>query len=172
MAISRRHEMPQQPIMFCEIFYVWGIDFLGPFPASNGYSYILLIVDYVSQCVEAIATTTNDAKVVMDFLKSNIFCRFVTKGFTSTTESCPLYSTSMGWCTELPLHTTFKQTAKLKCLIGKSRKLYKRWQILAERTGANSLRMCSRHIGQHIGLRWGCLLTELSSVKPTTYQLN
>ncbi|RDX80262.1 gag-pol, partial [Mucuna pruriens] len=76
MAITKRHEMPQQPILFCEVFYVWGIDFMGPFPVSNGYSYILLVVDYVSRWVEAIATKTNDSKVVVDFLKSNIFCRF------------------------------------------------------------------------------------------------
>ncbi|RDX74710.1 gag-pol, partial [Mucuna pruriens] len=49
---------------------------MGPFPISNGYSYILMAVDYVSRWVEAIATRTNDAKVVMDFLKSNIFYRF------------------------------------------------------------------------------------------------
>ncbi|RDX81917.1 gag-pol, partial [Mucuna pruriens] len=49
---------------------------MGPFPVSNGYSYILLAVDYVSRWVEAIATRTNDARVVVDFLKSNIFCRF------------------------------------------------------------------------------------------------
>ncbi|RDY08167.1 putative mitochondrial protein, partial [Mucuna pruriens] len=69
MAMNRRHEMPQQPIQFCEIFDVWGIDFMGPFPVSNGYSYILLAVDYVSRWVEAIATKTNDAKIVVDFLK-------------------------------------------------------------------------------------------------------
>ncbi|RDX65592.1 Pro-Pol polyprotein, partial [Mucuna pruriens] len=73
---NKKHEMPQQTILFCEVFDVWGIDFMGPFPISNGYSYILLVVDYVSKWVEAIATKTNDAKVVMDFLKSNIFCRF------------------------------------------------------------------------------------------------
>ncbi|RDY02607.1 pol, partial [Mucuna pruriens] len=44
--------MPQQPILFCEVFDVWGIDFMGPFPVSNGYSYILLVVDYVSRWVE------------------------------------------------------------------------------------------------------------------------
>ncbi|RDX79278.1 Gag-Pol polyprotein, partial [Mucuna pruriens] len=76
VAISRRHEMPQQPILFCEVFDGWGINFMGPFRVSNGYSYILLAVDYVSRWVEAIATKTNDAKVVVDFLKSNIFCRF------------------------------------------------------------------------------------------------
>ncbi|RDY04564.1 hypothetical protein CR513_11707, partial [Mucuna pruriens] len=48
MTISQRHEMPQQPILFYEVFDVWGIDFMGPFPVSNGYSYILLVIDYVS----------------------------------------------------------------------------------------------------------------------------
>ncbi|RDX77900.1 gag-pol, partial [Mucuna pruriens] len=75
MTIRRRHEMPQQPILFCEVFDVWGIDFMGPFPVSNGHSYILLAVDYVSRWVETIATKSNDAKVVVDFLKSNIFYR-------------------------------------------------------------------------------------------------
>ncbi|RDX67293.1 gag-pol, partial [Mucuna pruriens] len=45
---------------------------MGPFSVSNGYSYILLAVDYVSRWVEAIATKTNDAKVVMDFLKFGV----------------------------------------------------------------------------------------------------
>ncbi|RDY08812.1 Tf2-11, partial [Mucuna pruriens] len=74
--MSRRHEMPQHPILFCEVFDVWGIDFMGPFPVSNGYSYILLAVDYMSRWVEAVATKTNDAKVVVNFLKSNIFYKF------------------------------------------------------------------------------------------------
>ncbi|RDX79159.1 pol, partial [Mucuna pruriens] len=62
--------------MKCPIFDAWGIDFIGPFPVSNAYSNILLVVDYVSRWVEAITTKTNDAKVVVDFLKSNIFCWF------------------------------------------------------------------------------------------------
>jgi len=68
--------MPQQHIIFCEIFYVWGIDFMGSFPVSHGFSYILLVVDYVSWCVEVKATKTNDSKDVVDFVRSNIFCRF------------------------------------------------------------------------------------------------
>ncbi|RDY10419.1 Gypsy retrotransposon integrase-like protein 1, partial [Mucuna pruriens] len=62
VAITRRHGMPQQPILFCKIFYVCGIDFMGPLLVSNDYLYILLVVDYVSRWVEAIATKTNDAK--------------------------------------------------------------------------------------------------------------
>ncbi|RDX90607.1 Pro-Pol polyprotein, partial [Mucuna pruriens] len=64
--------MPQQPVLICEIFDVWGIDFMGPFPISSGYSYILLVVDYISIWVEATATGTNDAKVVVDFLKFGV----------------------------------------------------------------------------------------------------
>ena len=68
--------MPQTPILFCEIFDVWGINFMGPFLVSFGYVYILLAVDYVSKCVEVKATQTDDSKVVTNFIKSNIFPRF------------------------------------------------------------------------------------------------
>ncbi|CAN6547832.1 unnamed protein product [Malus baccata var. baccata] len=66
----------QVPIFVVEIFDVWGIDFMGPFPSSFGFTFILLAVDYVSKWVEAKATRTNDSKVVADFVKTNIFSRF------------------------------------------------------------------------------------------------
>ena len=47
--ISRKHEMPLNGIFEVEIFDVWGIDFMGPFPSSLGYKYILVMVDYVSK---------------------------------------------------------------------------------------------------------------------------
>ncbi|XP_061351130.1 uncharacterized protein LOC133296198 [Gastrolobium bilobum] len=75
-SISRRHEMPRHPILLCEIFDVWGIDFMGPFPVSFGFTYILIAVDYVSKWVEAKATRTDDSVVDVDFVRSNIFCRF------------------------------------------------------------------------------------------------
>ncbi|XP_073046163.1 uncharacterized protein [Primulina eburnea] len=50
-------------------------DFMGPFPPSSGYSYILLAVDFVSKWVEAIATSTNDSHVVAKFVQKNIFTR-------------------------------------------------------------------------------------------------
>ena len=65
--------MPLTPILIIEIFDCWGIDFMGPFPPSYGYLYILLSVDYVSKWVEAIPTTTNDHKVVLKFIKEHIF---------------------------------------------------------------------------------------------------
>ena len=75
-SLSSKNQMPLNPILVCEIFDVWGIDFMGPFPSSSGFIYILLAVDYVSKWVEAKATRTNDSKVVIDFLKANIFSRF------------------------------------------------------------------------------------------------
>ena len=74
--IGRRNEMPLTNIIEIELFDVWGIDFMGPFPSSYGNKYILVGVDYVSKWVEAIALPTNDAKVVTKFLRKNIFARF------------------------------------------------------------------------------------------------
>ena len=70
--------MPLNYVLVCDIFDVWGIDFMRPFPKSNGNEYILVVVDYVSKWVEAAATPTNDAKIVLKFLKNNIFTRFGT----------------------------------------------------------------------------------------------
>nr|GFA85122.1 reverse transcriptase domain-containing protein [Tanacetum cinerariifolium] len=68
--ISQTNEMPQNYIQICEIFYVWGIDFMGPFPTSKGNKYILVAVDYLSKWVEAKALPMNDARVVVKILKS------------------------------------------------------------------------------------------------------
>ena len=51
-------------IIEVELFDLWGIDFMGPFPESGEYQYILLALEYVSRWVEAIPTKTNDSKFV------------------------------------------------------------------------------------------------------------
>nr|GEY76417.1 reverse transcriptase domain-containing protein [Tanacetum cinerariifolium] len=71
--ISQKDEMPQNAIQVCEIFDVWGIDFMGP--SSRGNKYILVAIDYFSKWVEAKALHTNDARVVVKILKS-LFARF------------------------------------------------------------------------------------------------
>nr|GEZ38450.1 reverse transcriptase domain-containing protein [Tanacetum cinerariifolium] len=75
--ISQRDEMPQNVIHVCEIFDVWGIDFMGPFPSLRGNRYMLVVVDYFSKWVEAKALPTNDARIVVKFFKS-LFARFRT----------------------------------------------------------------------------------------------
>ncbi|GJW15815.1 reverse transcriptase domain-containing protein, partial [Tanacetum coccineum] len=59
----------------CEVFDVWGLDFMGPFLQSRGNKYILVAIDYVSKWVEAQALHTNDTRVVVKFLRS-LFARF------------------------------------------------------------------------------------------------
>jgi hypothetical protein len=68
--ISRRDEMPLRKIQEVELFDVWGIDFMGPFPPSLGNKYILVVVDYVSKWIEAIVAPTNDTRVVIKLLKT------------------------------------------------------------------------------------------------------
>nr|GEU48068.1 reverse transcriptase domain-containing protein [Tanacetum cinerariifolium] len=50
--------------------YDMGIDFMGPFPSSRRKKYIPMAVDYLSKWVEAKALPTNDARVIVKFLKS------------------------------------------------------------------------------------------------------
>ncbi|CAN0843672.1 Transposon Tf2-9 polyprotein [Linum grandiflorum] len=73
--ISHLDEMPQNANIVCELFDVWGIDFMGPFPPSNGHKYILVAVDYVSKWAEAVALPTNDTRTVGKFLVK-LFSRF------------------------------------------------------------------------------------------------
>ena len=51
-------------------------------PYHNLFSFvhILVAVDYVSKWVKALATRTNDHKVVVKFVKEYIFCRYGTPG--------------------------------------------------------------------------------------------
>ena len=74
--INKRNEMPLQGILVVQIFYVWGIDFMGPLPPSFGNLYILLVVDYVSKWVETIACPINDVNTMVGFFQRNILSRF------------------------------------------------------------------------------------------------
>ena len=68
--------MPLNSILVVDLFDVWGIDFMGPFPSSFGYIYILVGVTYVSKWVEAMPCRVADHRVVLKFLKENIFSKF------------------------------------------------------------------------------------------------
>nr|GEW37442.1 reverse transcriptase domain-containing protein [Tanacetum cinerariifolium] len=70
--ISQRNEIPQNSIQVYEIFDVWGIDFMGPFPSSRGNKYILVAVDYLSKWVEVKVLPINDARVVYKFLNLSL----------------------------------------------------------------------------------------------------
>nr|GEZ02934.1 reverse transcriptase domain-containing protein [Tanacetum cinerariifolium] len=123
--ISQKDEMLHNFIQICEFFDVWGIDFIGPFLSSKRNKYILVAVDYLSKWVEAKALPTNDARVVVKFLKS-LFYRFGTpKAIISNrgTHFCNDQFSRVMESTELPIiylqHTTPKQAGRLKIFSGK-----------------------------------------------------
>ena len=79
--ISRRNEMPLNNILEIEVFDVWGVDFMGPFPSSYGNRYILLAVDYMSKWVEAIASSTNVRTWLLSSLRNTFFRDLAHRGY-------------------------------------------------------------------------------------------
>lgn len=67
--------MPLNITLKVEIFGVWEIDFMVPFPPSYKNTYIQVIVDYISKCMEVVGLPTKDAKVVVKFVKKHVFTR-------------------------------------------------------------------------------------------------
>ncbi|GJW38342.1 retrovirus-related pol polyprotein from transposon TNT 1-94 [Tanacetum coccineum] len=73
MEINTRNEQWKNPTS--SKYILTGIDFIGPFLKSHKFEYILVAVDYVSKWAETQALPTNDARVVITFLKK-LFCLF------------------------------------------------------------------------------------------------
>ncbi|XP_059314076.1 uncharacterized protein LOC132064916 [Lycium ferocissimum] len=59
-------------------FVAWGMDVIGPIepPASNRHRFILVAIDYFTKCVEETSHKAVTRKVVADFVKNNLICRF------------------------------------------------------------------------------------------------
>ena len=74
---KKRHDAPK-PDPESWNFWCLGYRLHGTFPNSFGNQFILVAVDYVSKWVEVVPTKTNDNKVIVKFLKENIFSWFGT----------------------------------------------------------------------------------------------
>jgi hypothetical protein len=59
-----------------EIFDVWGINFMDPFPMSEQCEYILVAVDYVSKWVEALSCVVVDSRNSKKMFQELKFYRF------------------------------------------------------------------------------------------------
>ncbi|XP_070008507.1 uncharacterized protein [Nicotiana sylvestris] len=104
-------------------FYMWDEPFLNNNAQIN---WCQRTVDYVSKWVEAIALPTNDAKVVVSFVKKHIFTRFGTSRVLISdggTHFCNKLLKNVlakyGVRHKVVLHTTLKQVVKLKCQTGR-----------------------------------------------------
>jgi len=156
--ITKRNEMPLNNILEVEIFDVWGVDFMGPFPSSFGNQYILVAVDYVSKWVEAIASPTNDAQVVIKIFKKIIFPRFgvprvvISDGgshFISKHFKKLLQKYGVRHKIAKPYHPiTHKLADKLRSQIDKSKLTLKKLFQLLEKIGQVSLTMLFWLIGR------------------------
>ena len=76
--ITSRDAMPLHSNFQVELFDVWGIDFMGPFPKSKDCEYILVAIDYVSKWVEALPCRAANAKHARKMFHEIIFPRFGT----------------------------------------------------------------------------------------------
>ncbi|GJY00896.1 reverse transcriptase domain-containing protein [Tanacetum coccineum] len=89
--ISQHDEMPQNAIQICEIFDVWGIDFMGPFPSSRGNKYNPRArTTTFLHGIEAKALPLNMPRVCVKFLK--LVCPF-------GTPSCYINDRGTHFCT-------------------------------------------------------------------------
>jgi hypothetical protein len=68
--------MPLTLNLQIDIFDVWGIDFMEPFPNSDGYEYILFAINYVSKWVEALPCWAADAMHSKRMFHQVIFLRY------------------------------------------------------------------------------------------------
>ena len=73
-----RDAMPLHDNLQVELFDVWGIDFMGPFPKSHYCKYILVAVDYVSKWVEPMPCQAVNAKHAKKMFQEVIFHQFGT----------------------------------------------------------------------------------------------
>jgi hypothetical protein len=68
--------MPLILNLHIDVFDVKGIDFMIPFPNSEGCEYILVSIDYVSKWVEALPCRAADAMHSKKMFHEVIFLRY------------------------------------------------------------------------------------------------
>ena len=68
---------PPGRIVSYKIFSKWGLDIIGPLPSyTSGKVYIMSVVEYVSQWLEARATRNATSKEMARFAFGQVVCRF------------------------------------------------------------------------------------------------
>nr|GEW59282.1 reverse transcriptase domain-containing protein [Tanacetum cinerariifolium] len=90
----QRIEMPHNVIQVCEIFYVWGINFMGPFPSSRGNRYILVAVDYYRGLKRILERTVEENRASWSEKLKDALWAFRTS--YKTPIGCTLYNFNVG----------------------------------------------------------------------------
>jgi hypothetical protein len=74
--INTSDAMPLTLNLQIDIFDVWGIDFMGQLPNSEGYEYILVTINYVSKWVEALPCRAANDMHLKRMFHEVIFLRY------------------------------------------------------------------------------------------------
>jgi hypothetical protein len=146
--------MPWHYNLQIEIFDVWGIDFMGPFPKSHGYEYILVAVDYVSKWVEALPCKAADAKHARQMFREVIFPRFGTPkmvisdgGSHFTEKTFRSFLKDLGARHNIATPTILKQTVKQRPPTNRSKISCRRRSMRWEKIGKTNYLMHFGHTG-------------------------
>jgi hypothetical protein len=175
--ITARDAMPLTYNLQVELFDVWGIDFMGPFPKFYDYEYILVAVDYVPKWVEAMPCRAADAKHARRMFHEIIFPRFGTPRMViSDGGSHFIDKTFRNFLQELgaqhniatPYHP--RQVDRQKRATNKSRTFYRSLSMRWGRHGRTSYLMHFGHIGLLIRRPSACHHTNLSTGRLVTFR--
>jgi hypothetical protein len=125
--------MPLTSNLQIDIFDVWGIDFMGPFPNLKGCEYILVAVDYVSKWVKALPCRVADDMHSKRMFYEVIFLRYrvprivISDGGSHFIDRhSKKLSRKLELITGLPLHITLRRAVKQKHRTCKLRISFKR----------------------------------------------
>jgi hypothetical protein len=177
--INSRDAMPLTTNLQIELFDVWGIDYMGPFPKSGNYEYILVAVDYVSKWVEAMPCRVADSKNSNKMFHEIIFPRFgvlrmvISDGgshFIDRTLQRYLSSFGIRHNIATPYHP--HKVARQRHLISKLRIFFRKRSMKWEQDGRIGYPRHCGHIGWPTKHLLGCHPTNLSMGRPVTCLLS
>ena len=177
--IDTRDAMPLTNNLQIELFDVWGIDYMGPFPPSKKYEFILVAVDYVSKWVEALPCKHADNISSKRMFEEIIFPRFRVPrvvisdgGAHFIDKRFKHYLSKHGIRHNVATPTILRQVAKQRLPTRKSRIFFRKHSMRWEQHGRTSYPMHSGHTGQHTRPQLECPRTNWCTGRLATCLLN
>ena len=152
---------------------------MGTFPASNGYTHILVVVDYVTKWVEAIPTSSADHNTSIKMLKEVIFSRFGVPRYLMTDGGSHfihgafrkmLAKYDVNHRIASPYHP--QSNGQVELSNRELKLILQKTVIDLERIGPRNLMMHYGPIELHIKILWVCLRIIWFMEKHVTYLLN
>uniref|UniRef100_A0A8I6XED5 Integrase catalytic domain-containing protein n=1 Tax=Hordeum vulgare subsp. vulgare TaxID=112509 RepID=A0A8I6XED5_HORVV len=168
--------MPMNYSLVIEPFDVWGFDYMGPFSKSNGYTHILVVVDYVTKWVEAIPASSADHNTSIKMLKEVIFLGFGVPRYLMT--DCGSHFIHGDFLKFLARYDVNHRVASAYHpeSSGQVELSNREIKLILQKTVNRSSKNWSKKLDMHYGIiepltkiLWACLLIKWFMVKHVTY---